>query len=239
MKTKHLQILMLSTHFVSNNHDLPCWATVTLGRRMTRCCGLSKIAEIDNPCQTSPTACFNPRGVPAHPDRRKMAFAYRTNRLWASESCMSVDECTRTVSGVRIPHAVCVRNLRYVYTHARFLRCLYTYGRSLTGTDEWRRSDAIATLGDDVCSLTARPDGMPTWRDGLPTQKCDNPRMYMCLYDILEAARTWFLPLGSYMQVRALVRMFHSGLPNIIYLNSNLYVYYTVEIVHTVNLNTR
>ena len=25
---------------------------------------------------------------------------------------------------------------------------------SLTGTDEWRRSDAIATLGDGVCTLT-------------------------------------------------------------------------------------
>ena len=32
----------------------------------------------------------------------------------------------------RITHAVCARHLRYVYTHARFLPCLYTYGRSLT-----------------------------------------------------------------------------------------------------------
>ena len=73
--------------------------------------------------------------------------------------------CTRTVGVVHIPHAVCARHLRYVYTHARFLRCLYTYGRSLTGTDDWGRSDAIATLGDGVCPLTARPDGMPTRGD--------------------------------------------------------------------------
>ena len=110
---------------------------------------------------------------------------------------MSVDKCTRTLGDVRIPHALCVRHLRYVYTHARFLRCLYTYGRSLTGTDEWRRSDAIATLGDGVCMLTARPDGMPTQRDGLPThrdgvctQKYDSPRTSTCLYDILKAVRT-------------------------------------------------
>ena len=74
--------------------------------------------------------------------------------------------CTRTVGGVHIPHAVCARHVRYVYTHARFLRCLYTYRRSLTGTDDWGRSDAIATLGDGVCTLTARPDGMPTGGDG-------------------------------------------------------------------------
>ena len=86
---------------------------------------------------------------------------------------MSVDECTRTVGGVRIPHALCERLLRYMYTHiyARFLRCLYTYGCSLTGTDEERRSDWMATLGDDVCTLTARPDGMPTKRDSLPTPR--------------------------------------------------------------------
>ena len=60
--------------------------------------------------------------------------------------------CTRTVGVVHIPHAVCERHLRYVYTHARFLRWLYTYGRSLTGTDDWGRSDAIATLGDGVCT---------------------------------------------------------------------------------------
>ena len=107
---------------------------------------------------------------------------------------MSVDKCTRTVGGVRIPHAVCVRHLRYVYTHAHFLRCLYTYGRSLTGTDEKRRSDAMATLGDGVCTLTSRPDGMPTrcdglsaHRDGVCAQKCDNPRRSTCLYDILKA----------------------------------------------------
>ena len=80
---------------------------------------------------------------------------------------MSVDKCTRTVGGVRIPHAVCVLHLRYVYTHARFPRCLHTYGCSLTGAEKWRRSDAIATLGDGVCTLTARPDGMPTRRDDL------------------------------------------------------------------------
>ena len=95
-----------------------------------------------------------------------MAYAYRRNRLCASETCMSVDECTRTVGGVHIPHAVFLRHLRYVYTHARSLRCLYTYGRSLTGTDDWGRSDAMATLADGVCTLTARPDGMPTRRDG-------------------------------------------------------------------------
>ena len=94
--------------------------------------GLSIIAEIGNPHQTVSNRVFNPRGVPTHPDGRKMAYAYRRNRLWASESCMSVDKCTRTVGGVRIPHAVCVRHLRYVYTHAHFLGCLYTYGRSLT-----------------------------------------------------------------------------------------------------------
>ena len=93
-----------------------------------------------------------------------MTYAYRR----ASESCMSVDECTHTVGDIHIglPHAVCVRHLRYVYTHARFLRYLYTYGRSLTGTDDWGRSAAIATLGDGVCTLTARPEGTPTRRDG-------------------------------------------------------------------------
>ena len=153
-----------------------------------------------------------------------MAYAYRRNRLWASESCMSVDKCTRTVGGVRIPHAVCVRHLRYVYTHAHFLRCLYTYGRSLTGTDEKRRSNAMTTLGDGVCTLTARPDGMPTRCDGLPahrdgvcTQKCDNPRTSTCLYDILKAAPTWLFPLGLYMLVRALVHVFHTGLSNILF----------------------
>ena len=41
----------------------------------------------------------------------------------------------------------------------------------------------MATLGDGVCMLTARPDGMPTRRDVLPTlrdgvctQKCDGVR---------------------------------------------------------------
>ena len=186
--------------------------------------GSNKIAEIGNPHQTVSNRVLDPRVVPTHPDGRKMAYAYRRNRLWASESCMSVDKCTRTVGGVRIPHAVCVRHLRYVYTHARFLRCLYTYGRSLTGTDEWRRSDAIATLRDGVCTLTARPDGISTRRDGLPThrdgvytQKCDNPRTSTCLYVILKAARTWLFPLGLYMLVRVLVRMFHTGLSNILF----------------------
>ena len=41
-----------------------------------------------------------------------------------------------------------------------------TYGRSLTGTGDWGRADAIATLGDGVCTLTARPDRMPTRGDG-------------------------------------------------------------------------
>ena len=110
---------------------------------------------------------------------------------------MSVDKCTSTIGGVRIPRAVCVRHLRNVYTHAHFLRCLYIYRRSLTGIDEWRRSDAIATLGDGVCTLTARPDGMPTRRDGLPahrdgvcTQNCDDQRTSTCLYDILKVACT-------------------------------------------------
>ena len=159
---------------------------------------------------TSPTVCFNPRDVRTHPDGRKMAYAYRRNRMWASESCMSVDEYTRTVGGVRITHVVCLRHLRYVYTHARFLRCLYTYGRSLTGTDEWRRSDAMATLGDSVCTLT---------------QKCDNPLTCTCLYNILKAARTWSLPLGLYMLVRALVRMFHTGLPNILFQFEFIYIF--------------
>ena len=128
---------------------------------------------------------------------------------------MCVDECTRIVGGVHIPHAVCVRHLR------PFLRCLYTYERSLTGIDDWRRSDAMAILGDGVCTLSARPDGMPTLRDVLPahrdgvcTQKCDNPRTSTCSYDILKAARTSLFPLGLYMLVRALVRMFHTGLSN-------------------------
>ena len=105
------------------------------------------------------------------------------------------------VGGVHIPHAVCVRHLRYVNTHPRFLRCLYTYGRSLTGTDDWGRSDAM--LHDAMA------------RDGVCTQKCDNPRTCTCLCYIIKAARPWFLPLGLYMLVRALVRMFHTGLPNI------------------------
>ena len=137
---------------------------------------------------------------------------------------MSVDECTRTVGGVHIPHAMCVRHLRYVYTHARFLRCLYTYGRSLMGADDWGRSYAMATLGDGVRKFTARPDGMPTQRDGLPTQNCDNPRTCTCLYNILEAARTWFLPLGLYMLDRALVRMFHTGLLNILFQFEFIYI---------------
>ena len=95
---------------------------------------------------------------------------------------MGVDECTRTVGGVRIPH---VRHLRYVYTHTQFLRCLYTYGRLLTGTDEWRRSDTMATLRDGVCTLTARPGGMPTQRDGMPTPRdgvCTQVRQPLHMY---------------------------------------------------------
>ena len=103
-----------------------------------------------------------------------------------------------------------------------WLGLYHAYGRSLTGTDEWRRSDAIAKLGDGVCTLTARPDRMPTRRDGLPThrdgvctQKCDNP--HPCLYVFLKAARTWLFPLGLYMLVRVLVSMFHTGLFNILF----------------------
>ena len=139
-----------------------------------------------------------------------MAYKHRRNRLWASESCTSVDVCTRTVGVVHIPHALCARHLRYVYTHARHLRCLYTYGRSLTWTDDWGRSDAIATLGDGVCSsphVQTECLHEATARDGVCTQKCDNPRTCTCLCDIINAARTWFLPLGLYMLVRALVRM--------------------------------
>ena len=121
-----------------------------------------------------------------------------------------VYECTRTVGVVHIPHAVCARHLRYVYAHARFQRCLYTYGCSLTGTDDWGRSDAIASLEDGVCTLTARPDGMPTRGDGhrrCVYTKVRQPSTGMCLCHIIKAARTWFLLLGLYMLVRALVRM--------------------------------
>ena len=70
-------------------------ATVTLGLGLTRCI----IAEIGIPHQTVSNRMFYSAR------RQKMAYAYRRNRLWASESCMSVDKCRRTVGGVRIPHA--------------------------------------------------------------------------------------------------------------------------------------
>ena len=86
---------------------------------------------------------------------------------------MSVDKCTRTVGGVRIPQAVCVRHLRYVYTPAHFLRCLYTYGRSLTGINEWRRSEAIATLGDGVYAYrTSRRNAHTMRRSACTYRRC-------------------------------------------------------------------
>ena len=122
--------------------------------------------------------------------------------------------CTRTVGVVHIPHAVCARHLRYVYTHARFLRCLYTYGRSLTGTDDWGQSDAIATLGDGVCTLTARPDGMPTRGDGQRRCVYKKVRQPTHLHVFMRhyKNRANMMYLGLYMLVRALVRMHVSHL---------------------------
>ena len=139
-----------------------------------------------------------------------MAYTHRRNRLWASESCTSVDVCTRTVGVVHIPHAVCARHLRYVYTHARF------YGVS-TLTDAHSREP---TIGDGLIRLRCLETVCvrsphvqteclheATARDGVCTTKCDNPRTCTCLCDIIKTARTWFLPLGLYMLVRALFRM--------------------------------
>ena len=93
-----------------------------------------------------------------------------------------------TARGVRTPPTVRV--------HSCTLPTVSLHLRTLTHGNR-RRSDAMATLGDGVCTLTARPDGMPTRCDGLPahrdgvcTQKCDNPRTSTCLYDTLKAAPT-------------------------------------------------
>ena len=140
---------------------------------------------------------------------------------------MSVDECTRTVGGVQIglPHAVCVRHLRYVYTHARSLRC---YGRSLTGTDDWGRSDAMATLGNVVCTLTARPDGMPTRTDGhrrCVYTKVRQPTHLQCLCLCLllkPCAHDFFHWVCTCWSVR-LSACFPLACP-IFYFNLNLYI---------------
>ena len=77
----------------------------------------------------------------------------------------------------------------------------------------------------------ARPDGMPTRCDGLPahrdgvcTQKCDNPRTSTCLYDILKAAPTRLFPLGLYM----LVREFMYIRPRYIYLFYSFFISHCV-----------
>ena len=73
---------------------------------------------------------------------------------------MGVHECTRTVGGVHIPHAVCVHGVRTPPTlrvHSRTLPTVSLHLRTLT--HDWGQTDAMATL-------TARPDGMPTRRDG-------------------------------------------------------------------------
>ena len=196
-------------------------ATVTLGRGLTRCPRFEQNSRNRQSASDRLQPRVLIRAVCLHTQTDKKWCTHTVEIVCASESCMSVDKCTRTAGGVRIPHAVCVCHLRYVYTHARFLRCLYTYGRSLTGTDELRRSDAIAKR----CVYAHRTfrrnayttDGLPTHRDGVCTQKCDNPRTSTCLYDILKAARTWLFPLGLYMLVRVLVGMFHTGLSNILF----------------------
>ena len=90
-----------------------------------------------------------------------MTYAYRR----ASESCMSVDECTHTVGDIHIglPHAG-VRTPPTLRVHSRTLPTVSLHLRTLTHGN--RRLAAIATLGDGVCTLTARPDGTPTRRDG-------------------------------------------------------------------------
>ena len=129
-----------------------------------------------------------------------MAYAYRTRCAYATYGTCTLMHTSYGVSTLTDAHS---REL--------------TNGDGLTRSRHWE-------------TLTARPDGMPTRRDGLPahrdgvcTQKCDNPRTSTCLYDILKAARTWLFPLGLYMLVRALVRMFHTGL-SIFYFNLNLCV---------------
>ena len=159
-----------------------------------------------------------------------MAYTHRRNRLWASESCTSVDVCTRTVGAVHIPHAVCARHLRYVYTHARFLRCLYTYGRSLTGTDDWGRSDAIATLGDGVCTLTARPDGMPTRGDGQRRCVYKKVRQPTHLHVFMRHYKNRAHMISSIGFVHAgpclSACMFHTGLPSILFQLEFIYIRY-------------
>ena len=124
----------------------------------------------------SPTACFNPRGGPTHPDGRKMAYAYRRNCLWASESCMSVDKCTRSVGGVRIPHVVCrwrthtargVRTPPTVRVHSCTLPTVALHSRTLThgnrrmetvwrDRDTWRRCTRTLTASRRNAYTTRR-----------------------------------------------------------------------------------
>ena len=60
---------------------------------------------------------------------------------------------THTARRVRTPPTVRV--------HSRTLPTVSLHLRSLTGSDDEGRSDAIATLGDGVCTFTERPDGIP------------------------------------------------------------------------------
>ena len=77
---------------------------------------------------------------------------------------------------VHITHAVCARHLRYVYTHAPFLPCLYTYGRLLTeptigdGLTRLRRLETVWVRSPHVQTECLHE---ATTRDGVCTQKCE------------------------------------------------------------------
>ena len=91
------------------------------------------------------------------------------------------------------------------------------------GLTRWRRLQTVCVRSPHV-QMECLHDA--TARDGVCTQKCDNPRTYICLCDIKKVACTSFLPLGLYMLVRALVRMLHSGLPNILFQFEFRYIRY-------------
>ena len=107
---------------------------------------------------------------------------------------------THTACGVRTPSTVRV--------HSRTLPTLTdAHSREPTIGDGLMRLRCLETVCVRSPHVQTECLHEATARDGVCTQKCDNPRTCTCLYDIIKTARTWFLPLGLYMLVRALVRM--------------------------------
>ena len=155
--------------------------------------------------------------------------------MWASELCISVDECTRSVGGVPIPTG-CVYATYGTYTlmHASYGVSILTdaHSREPTNGDgltQWRRLETVCVRWLHVqteclhdATVCLHPDKVCVHKSVTTHARA---RVYMWLYDILTAARTWFLPLGLYVLVRALiVRMFHTGLPNSLFQFEVIYI---------------